>query len=147
MGSPLYFRYHRFYLDSHTQKVLVQHTLPFFFRRKGVELGQFHIPGFLLGYLRHVEIRLAEELGGLELFRFLYVHAVAAPSLGLDEITRRLSAYPACRHIGYFGSRNKAVHVLVQVDARLVSVYGDAFLELYHFAEYVVGGTTVRDSR
>ena len=129
---------HFLHIHPYLHEVLVQDAFPFFLRRECVEFGQRHIPGFLFLDFLHVEIGFAEELGGLELRCFLYVHAAVPSGLGLHEVTFHLSAYPPRRQVAYLRCWHEVVHVLVQVDAGLVPVDGNAFLQLHHLAEDVV---------
>lgn len=66
--------YHFFHLYSHIHEIPVKNAFPFLPRLERVELRQWYIRSFLLLDFLHVEIRFAEELRGLELLRFLYVH-------------------------------------------------------------------------
>ena len=85
----------------------------------------------------HIGIRLAEKFRGIELLRFLNVHRTVHTGFHLDEIPRRLAAYPARRHIRYFRGGYEAVHVFVQVDTRFVPVRGNVFFQPHHLTENV----------
>ena len=73
----------------------------------------------------------------IELLGFLYVQVVTHTGLGLHEVSSHLSAYPAGRQVGDFRSRNKAVHVLVEIDGGAVAVDSHTFLQLNDLAEYI----------
>ena len=129
--------YHFFHLYSHIHEIPVKNAFPFLPRLKRVELRQWYIRSFLLLDFLHVEIRFAEELRGLELLRFLYVHRTSYTGFCLDEVPCRLTAYPARRHIRDFRGGYEAVHVFIQVDGSFVPVYRDTLFDLHHLAEYV----------
>ena len=132
-----YIRYHVFYILSDLYEIFIQDAFPFLPRLKRVELRQWYIHSFLLLDFLHVEIRFAEELRGLELLRFLYVHRTSYTGFCLDEVPCRLTAYPARRHIRDFRGGYEAVHVFIQVDGSFVPVYRDTLFDLHHLAEYV----------
>lgn len=79
------------------QKIGVQDTFFSFYRRKFIELGKwvFGVILFLLAYFFHIEVGLAEEFTGLELFCLLNVHTVTTSCFGLDKISCSLTAYPS----------------------------------------------------
>ena len=91
------------------QKVGVQDTFFGFYRREFIELWKwvFGVVFFLIANLLHIEVGLAEEFTGLELFCFLNVHTVTTSCFGLDKISCSLTAYPASWHISNLGTRNK----------------------------------------
>lgn len=101
-------------VDLH--EVLIEDSFLLLLGAEGVELGEVGIVLLLLTDLLHVEIRLAEELRGLELLALLDVHGAALTGLRLHKVPRRLAADPAGRHVGDLRRRDQAVHVLVQVD-------------------------------
>lgn len=134
-----YLRYHGFHVLTDLHEVLVEDALTLVTALEGVELGQWHILAFFLLDVCHIEVGLAIELTGLELVALLYVHAAVHAGLGCHKVSCGLTADPSCRHIRNFGGRHKTVHILIQVDARLVSIDGHAFLQLHHLAEDVGG--------
>ena len=134
-----YLRYHGFHVLANLHEVLIEDALTLITALEGVELGQWHILAFLFLDVCHIEVGLAIELTGLELVAFLYVHTAIHASLGCHKVSCGLSADPSCRHIRNFGGRDKAVHVLVQVNTCFVSVDGHTFLQLHHFSEDVGG--------
>ncbi len=135
--------YHFFYLHSHIHEIPVKNAFPFLPRLERVELRQRYIRCFLLLDFLHVEIRFAEELRGLELLRFLYVHRTAYTGFCLDEVPCRLTAYPARRHIRGFRGGHEAVHVLVQVDTRFVPVRDNVFFQPHYHARHTRAGQAV----
>mgnify|MGYP007043013895 CR=1 FL=1 len=134
-----YLRYHGFHVLANLHEVLVEDALSLVTALEGVELGQWHILAFLLLDVCHIEVGLAIELTGLELVAFLYVHTAIHAGPGCHKVPCRLSADPSCRHVRDFTGWHKTVHILIQIDARLVSIDGHAFLQLYHLAEDVGG--------
>ena len=112
-------------------EVLVEDALSLITAHEGVELGQWHILAFLLLDVCHIEVGLAIELIGLELVALLYVHTAIHAGFGRHKVSCCLSADPSCRHIRDFTGWHQIVHILIQIDARLVSIDGHAFLLLY----------------
>lgn len=102
-----------------------------------LELRERDIARFFFFDFFHIEVCFTEELGCFELLVFLNVHSPSFTCSRLYKVTCSLSTYPVYRHIGYFGCRNKVVHILTQVDAALVSVAGHAFLQLNLLAKNI----------
>ena len=134
-----YLRYHGFHVLANLHEVLIEDALTLITALEGVELGQWHILAFFFFNVCHVEVGLAIELTGLELVALLYVHTAIHACLGCHKVSCGLSADPSCRHIRDFTGWHKTVHVLIQVDARFVSIDGHTFLQLHHFSEDVGG--------
>lgn len=134
-----YLCYHGFHILTNLHEVLIEDALTLVTAFEGVELGQRHIFAFLLFDVCHIEVGLAIELTGLELVAFLYVHTAIHAGLGSHKVSCGLSADPSSRHVRDFTGWHQTVHILIQVDARLVSVDGHAFLQLHHLTEYVGG--------
>lgn len=64
----------------------------------------------------HVEVGLAEILGGLELLGLLYVKIIEHTLVSCREITRSLTCKPAGRHISNLSSRNEIVKYVREPD-------------------------------
>ena len=121
--------YHILYLLVYPLKVGVQNTLLGIFRIEVVELRYRIIAVVCLLCLNlfHVKRGLAKELGGSEFFSSLNIHRVPSASLRYDEIPGSLATQPSGSHITDFGGRNKAVHILIEIDGCSVPVNGNAF--------------------
>src|SRR5574344_295772 len=134
-----YLCYHGFHILTNLHEVLVKDALTLITALEGVEFGQWHILAFFLFDVCHIEVGLAIEFTGLELIALLYVHTAIHAGLGSHKVSCCLSADPSCWHIRDFTGWHKTVHVLIQVDARFVSVDGHAFLQLHHLSKDVGG--------
>ena len=88
--------------------------------------------------LLHVEVRLAEILGGLELLRLLDVEPVQHFLVRSGEVTRRLSGQPSRGHVRYLRRRNEVIHLLRYGGGHLLVVDGDGARGLLGLAEHVV---------
>ena len=131
--------YHGLHVLTDLHKVFVEDALTLITALEGVELGQWHILAFFFLDVCHVEVGLAIELTSLELVAFLYVHTAIHACLGCHKVSCGLSADPSCRHIRDFTGWHKTIHILIQVDARFVSIEGHAFLQLHHLSKDVGG--------
>ena len=80
---------------------------------------------FLILYFLHVEMRLAEILRGLELFRLLYVETVEHPFVRGREVACRLACQPAGSHVRNLRRRDEVVHLLRYGGGDLLVVDGD----------------------
>ena len=67
-----------------------------------MDFGEVDIEGLLLLDLVHVEVGLAEVLGGLELLRLLDVDAVEGLHIGGREVTGGLSRQPGNHGDGFY---------------------------------------------
>lgn len=85
-----------------------------------------------------VKIRLAVELGSLELIRFLNIHASILSDFGSHKVPCGLPTYPAGRQIGNLACWNKIVHILIQINRGLVPVNSDTFFELHYLTENII---------
>lgn len=130
-----YLCYHGFHVLANLHEVLIEDALTLITALKGVELGQWHILAFFFLDVCHIKVGLAIELTGFELVAFLYVHTAIHAGLGCHKVPCRLTADPSCRHVRDFTGWYKTVHILIQVDARLVSIDGHAFLQLHHLSK------------
>ena len=131
--------YHILYFLIYPLKVGIQNTLLGVFRVEVVELRNriIAVVGLLCLNLFHIKRCFAKELGGSELFSSLNIHRVPSTSLRDDEIPGSLATQPSGSHITDFGSRNKAVHILIEIDGCSVPVDGNAFFELHDLSEDV----------
>ena len=131
--------YHILYLLVYPLKVGIQNTLLGVFRIEVVEFRDriIAVVCLLCLDLFHVKRCFAKELGGSELFSSLNIHRVPSASLRDDEIPGSLATQLSGSHITDFGSRNKAVHILIEIDGCSVPVNGNAFFELYDLSEDV----------
>jgi len=131
--------YHILYLLVYPLKVGIQNTLLGVFRIEVVEFRDriIAVASLLRLNLLHVKRGLAKELGRSEFFSSLNIHQVPSASLRDDEIPGSLATQPSGSHITDFGSRNKAVHILIEIDGCSVPVNGNAFFELHDFSEDV----------
>ena len=134
-----YLCYHGFHILTNLHEVLIEDALTLVTAFEGVELGQRHILAFFFLDVCHIKVGLAIKLTGLELIALLYVHTTIHAGLGCHKVPCRLTADPSCRHVRDFTGWYKTVHILIQVDARLVSIDGHAFLQLHHLSENVGG--------
>ncbi len=73
----------------------------------------------------HVEVGLAEILGGLELLGLLYVEVAHHALVGGGEVSRRLTCQPACGHVRNLRRRNKEVEPFRDLRRYLGIVDGD----------------------
>ena len=93
--------YHCLGILTDLHEVLIEDSFSLVTRLEFAKLEQRNILGFLLLYLGHVEVGLAEELRCLELFGLLYVHRAADTDLCLHKVVGRLTTNPTGRHIRY----------------------------------------------
>ena len=103
-----------------------------------VFLGQGGIMLLFLLDMTHIEVGLAEELGGLELVGLFEVHAVHSCRFCGRKVACSLSADPTSGHIGNLGSRNQTVHLLIEGGRDTLIIDTDALGGLLHLTEDVI---------
>ena len=73
----------------------------------------------------HVEVRLAEVLGGLELLGPFDVESLQHTVVRCGKVTRRLPGQPAGGHVRNLRRRNEVVHLLGNGGRHLAVVDGN----------------------
>ena len=129
---------HLLHLLIHPLEISVEHDFLLALGGEGIDFGEIYIEGFLLLDFIHVEVGLAEVLGGLELLRFLDVDAVEGFHIRGSKVTRRLTGQPTRHHVGYLGCRNEVVHFFGDGSRYLLVVDGDGLGGLFRLAEHIV---------
>lgn len=77
------FRDHVFDVGVDLEEVCVKDSFTGFAAGEAVEFGEWDVSSFFLGDFRHVEVGLAEELGGLALIGVLDIEVVTETGLSL----------------------------------------------------------------